>query len=198
LLLKYISKASDKGGKIIASERDSYPVGPVYTTQENAWMSEDLMMMWIEQCLAPYVMMAPDGIIPLLFLDSYCVHRMGSVNRAINNLGIEVIILPPNCTSITKPVDIGYNKPFKELVRDKYQNWMVTESNDLTKAPRHVDVARWIVEAEREMKPSTLQKSWMRMPMEYFPQIDLAVPEVVHVEAILDGAPVISDMEEDK
>ena len=73
---------------------------------------------------------------------------------------------------------------------------MVTDSDDLTKAPRRVDVARWIVEAEREMKPSTLQNSWMRRPMEYFPPIDLSVPEFVHVETILDGAPVISDMEE--
>jgi hypothetical protein len=77
---------------------------------------------------------------------------------------------------------------------------MVTESDDLTKAPRRVDVAKWIVEAEKEMKPSTLKNSWMRKPMEYFPQIDpqidFTVPEVVHVEALMDGAP-ISDMEED-
>jgi hypothetical protein len=49
------------------------------------------------------------------------------------------------------------NKLFKELVRNKYHNWMVTESEDLNKAPHHVKVAWWIVKAEREMKPLTLK-----------------------------------------
>jgi hypothetical protein len=75
-----LGKESDKGGKILANKRASYPIGPIYSTQEKAWMSEGLMMMWVEQCLAPYVAMAPDGIIPLLFLDSFNVHKMGSVN----------------------------------------------------------------------------------------------------------------------
>ena len=165
-------------------------------------MSKDLIIMWVEKCLTPYVATAPDGIIPLLFLDSYSVHKMGSINRAINDLGVEVIIIPPNFTSITQPVDIGYNKPFKELVRNKYHNWMVTESEDLNKAPRRIEVAQWIVKAEREMKQSTLQNLWMKKPMEYFPRsqylpcVSLTVPEVVQVEASVDGAPVISDMEE--
>ncbi len=41
------------------------------------------------------------------------------------------------------------------------------------------------------------KNSWMRKRMEYFP-LTLAVPEVVQVEAPVDGAPVISDMEEGK
>lgn len=84
-------------------------------------MSESLMMMWIEKSLAPYVAQAPDGIIPLLFLDSYSVHKMGSVNRVISDLGVEVVIIPPGCTGVTQPVDIGYNKPFKGLVQDRYK-----------------------------------------------------------------------------
>ncbi len=99
-------------------------------------MSEGLMLKWVEQTLAPYVATAPIGIIPLLFLDSYSVHLMGSVNHAINALGVEVIIIPPGCTSVVQPVDIGYNKPFKGLVRDKYEEWMIHDSEDLSKPPR--------------------------------------------------------------
>ncbi len=47
------------------------------------------------------------------------------------------------------------------------------------------------------MKELMLENSWMRKPMEYFSQIDVTVPEVVQVEELLDGAPVISTMEED-
>jgi hypothetical protein len=160
-------------------------------------MSERLMLMWIEQSLAPHVATAPDGIIPLLFLDCYSVHQMSSVNRAINDLGVEVIILPPGCTSITQPVDIGYNKPFKGLVRDQYEEWMVKDSDDLTKPPLRVDVARWISDAERNMKKSTLVNAWMLDGFEYFPRAtpEVDVPPVVNVPMGVDATNFISDME---
>jgi hypothetical protein len=31
-----LGKESDKGGKTLANERASYPVGPIYSTQEKA------------------------------------------------------------------------------------------------------------------------------------------------------------------
>ena len=161
-------------------------------------MSESLMLMWIQQSLAPYVALAPDGIIPLLFLDSYGVHKMGSVNRAINDLGVEVIIIPPGCTGITQPVDIRYNKPFKGLVRDQYEEWMVKDSEDLSVPPRRVDIARWIVHAEKNMKQSTLVNAWMRHDLEYFPRASLVVdvPLEVNVPTGEDDATnLISDME---
>ncbi len=84
-------------------------------------MSENLMMMWIDQVLKPYVESAPKGGVPLLFLDSYGVHRMGTVNQAINDVGVEIIIIPPSCTGVTQLIDVGYNKPFKNHVPDKYK-----------------------------------------------------------------------------
>ena len=190
-------KESNNGGRIIRQEAASYPAGAYYATQERAWMSESLMLMWVEQSLAPYVATAPDGIVPLLFLDSFSVHLMGSVNRAINALGVEVIIIPPGCTSVTQPVDIGYNKPFKGLVRDQYEEWMIHDSEDLSTPPRRVDVARWIVEAERNMKRSTMVNSWMRHDLEYFPRASpvVDVPPVVRVPTVEDITNLISDME---
>ena len=111
-------KESDKGGKIIQQEASLYPITDIYATKEKAWMSEQLMMMWICECLASYSAMAPEGIIPLLFLDSFGVHKMGSVNWAINDLSVEVIIIPPGFTGLVQPVNIGYNEPFKNLVHD--------------------------------------------------------------------------------
>jgi hypothetical protein len=157
------------GGKIIKDEHHTYPAGSLYATQEKAWMSEALMMMWIQQILKPYVLSAPMEITPVLFLDSFGVHKMGSVHRAINDCGCEVIIIPPGCTGLTQPVDVGYNKPFKGLIRDKYEEWMVKESKDLSIAPRRVDVAHWIAQSEVEMDAKILCNAWMRHDLEYFP-----------------------------
>ncbi len=167
-------------------------------------MTESLMFQWIEKSLAPHVATAPDGIVPLLFLDSFSVHLMGSVHRAINDLGVDVIMIPPHCTGVTQPVDVGYNKPFKGLIRDQYEEWMVKDSEDLSKPPRRVDIACWIAAAERDMKQSTMVNAWMRHDLEYFcpgasrPVVD--VPTVVNVP-IVDGegeddvTNLISDME---
>ena len=132
-------------------------------------MSENLMMMWIDQVLKPYVETAPPGVVPLLFLDSYGVHKMGTVNQAINDLGVEVIIIPPGCTGVTQPVDVGYNKPFKNHVRDKYEKRMIEESADLAKPPTHKNVAQWIVASEIDMTPIILRNAWKWGGLSYFP-----------------------------
>ena len=69
---------------------------------------------------------APDGV-PLVFLDSYHCHIMGSVVMAIQNLGVEVEHIPGGCTYLCQPVDVGVNKPFKKLIRDKWEQWMISE-----------------------------------------------------------------------
>ena len=79
------------------------------------------MLLWVEKILKPYVATAPAGVMHLLFLDSYQVHKMVSVNAAINNFGEVVIIIPPGCTRLTQPVNVGYNIPFKDHVHE--QNW---------------------------------------------------------------------------
>jgi hypothetical protein len=38
---------------------------------------------------------------------------MGSVVRAIQELGVEVKFIPPGCTGLAQPINIGYNKSFK-------------------------------------------------------------------------------------
>jgi hypothetical protein len=47
--------------------------------QPNAWMDEEFMLPWVGQVLGPFVATAPNGVIPILFLDSYRCHMMASV-----------------------------------------------------------------------------------------------------------------------
>ena len=54
--------------------------------------------MWVEKVLKPYVESAPEGIVPLLLLDSYHCHVMASVVNEIQELGVEVEHIPGGCT----------------------------------------------------------------------------------------------------
>ena len=81
-------------GRIVTREFPEFPDGILYTCQDNAWMDEKVMLQWVEKILKPYVDDAPDGVIPILFLDSNRCHIMGSVVTAIQNLGVEVEHIP--------------------------------------------------------------------------------------------------------
>jgi hypothetical protein len=42
-------------------------------------MDESVMLQWINVVLKPYISTAPDNAVPIIFLDSYRCHMMGSV-----------------------------------------------------------------------------------------------------------------------
>ena len=88
-------------------------------------------MEWIEECLGPYVATAPSGIVPLLLLDDFRVHKTGKVVGAIQELGVQVEFIPPGCTGMVQPVDVGYNKPLKAQFCMRYSNWMLQQDPSL-------------------------------------------------------------------
>ena len=76
-------------------------------------MDEYVMLIWVERVLKPYVLEAPEHVVPLLFLDSYGCHMVASVVTKIQLLGVEVEHIPDGCTALCQPVDIGVNKPLR-------------------------------------------------------------------------------------
>jgi hypothetical protein len=102
------------GGHIEKKEFSTYPNGHFYKCQDNAWMDEEVMIAWVQDVLAPYVATAPDHVVPILILDMYRCHMMSSVVQMIQELGVEVQHIPGGCTSLCQPVDVGFNKPFKD------------------------------------------------------------------------------------
>ncbi len=54
------------------------------------------------------------GAVPLLVLDAYRIHMMGSVVNRIQSLGIEVQHIPAGCTYLCQPVDVGINDPIND------------------------------------------------------------------------------------
>ena len=56
-----------QNGRIVQSEFLTYPEGMIYACQDNAWMDEQVMLMWVDMVLKPYVHTAPESVVPLLF-----------------------------------------------------------------------------------------------------------------------------------
>jgi hypothetical protein len=141
-------------GRIAQLEFTTYPAGPHYCCQEAVWMDEQVMLAWVEEVLAPYVMTAPKDIIPLVILDSYQCHMMASVVYKNQELGVKVKHIPGGCTSLCQPVDVGFNKPFKSCVQKMWIKWMIKEGikEGTTSSLMRRNVAVWVDKAMSQMK----------------------------------------------
>ena len=130
------------------------------------------MLDWVDHILKPYVANKPDGVVPILFLDSFTVHKMGCIVNAIQDLGVEVNFILPGCTGMVQPVNVGYNKPFKAKLREQYRNWMFAQDPDKTiPTPTRRDVAGWILTAELNVCEASIKDAWRKTRFSWFPHL---------------------------
>jgi len=109
------------------------------------------------------------GIVPILFLDSFSVHLKGSVVQKIQALGVQVEIIPPGCTGLLQPVDVGFNKAFKAKLRTEYNSWLLDQDPDLPiPGTTRRDVSDWIIAAEKNVTNETLKNAWRKTGYSYF------------------------------
>ena len=167
LLLRIVGT---RNGTIARRELPTYPDNCHWACQAKAWFDENIMLEWVEQVLKPYLVSAPPYVVPLILLDSFKVHMLRSAVEAIQSLGAEVEFIPPGCTGLVQPVDVGFNKPFKAKLRAQVSEWMMRQDPDQpTPAASRRDVAGWIVEAEREVRDETIRNAWKKTDFSYFP-----------------------------
>ena len=161
-------------GRIVQCEFPMYPKGMIYACQDNAWMDERVMLMWVEMVLKPYVDTAPQNMVPLLFLDSYCCHMMHLVVNVIQDLGVEVEHIPGGCTSLCQPVDIGINKRFKAFLHKAWEKWMIDKGIrcGTTSPPTRVLIAKWAAYAKDQIKETHIRNTWRHEPYSWFPTCD--------------------------
>ena len=86
--------------------------------------------------------------------------------------GVEVIHIPGGCTSLCQPVDVGFNKLFKDRIKRLWMTWMMEErlATGTTTSPTRQMVAGWISEVFTEMKDKTtiIKTAWLKSGYEWF------------------------------
>lgn len=97
----------------------------VPTSQVKAWMDAEVMDPWFKNAIMLYT----KGRRSLLVLDSCSTLDFFGLAKQNN---VDVIIIPGGCTPKLQPLDVCLNKPFKNVLRSKwleYMDSMVIESN---------------------------------------------------------------------
>ena len=127
--------------------------------------------MWVEKVLKPYDESAPEGIVPLLLLDSYHCHVMASAVNEIQELGLEVEHIPGGCMYLCQPVDIGINKPYKKHMRHQWEIWMISEGmvKGTTSPSTHEQIVNWAKYANETISEVNIHNAWKHGQYSWFP-----------------------------
>ncbi len=128
------------------------------------------MVTWIKKCLLPWKETLPPGVTPLLILDSFHDHMMGSVVEKIHGIGIEVQYIPRGCTYLCQPIDVGVNKPINDKIANKWEDSFEEEEVQNGKAlmtPSHELIASWVVETYWMLDAEKCKNAWRKKGFEW-------------------------------
>ncbi len=171
LLKPFLIFKGKTDGRIASKELQSYPDDCFYACQPKAWMDEKMMNLWIDLVLVPWKDSRQPGVVPLLILDAYRVHMMGSIINRIQSLGIEVHHIPGGCTWLCQPVDVGINRPIKKEMTEQWEKWMYDGGgvvDSVAKEPTRKLVAEWIIGTYRNISEETGKNAWKKTGYEWF------------------------------
>ena len=88
---------------------------------------------------------------------------------SIQGLGVELEIIPPGCTGLVQPINVGINKPFKANMRNIYSEWLLGQDADTAiPSASRLNVSAWILEAVKGIKKETIVNSWRKTGFSYF------------------------------
>ena len=113
-----------------------FPLDWDITNSQKHWSNEDTMIRYFENILVPYIRKTRELINVsesspgLLIMDNF----KGQVTTAIFDLlernNIHTCLLPANTTDLLQPLDVAVNKPAKDLLRRKFQEWYSEQISD--------------------------------------------------------------------
>ena len=93
----------------------------------------------------------------ILVLDSFRAHTTDTVKETLETMNIKAPIIPGGCTSKVQPLDVCLNKPFKQLLRASWTQYLkqaVSSAQDgcKVKTATRQEVTNWIVRAWEAMR----------------------------------------------
>ena len=150
-----------KGAKRETDEMDKEYKNCVIASSANAWMNTELTHIWVNKVVGAFAFRRRH-----LIWDSFECHMENSIKASLHSKKIDTTIVPGGCTKYTQASDVSWNKPFKALVTEKYDQWLAevginreTEAGNLKPPPRRT-IVNWILETWDELSPEMIRKSF--------------------------------------
>ena len=144
------------------------------------------MLEYIRDIIIPYVERVweelGDRKSALVVIDNFKGQITPAVNAALDECDIHVFLLPPNTTYTLQPLDISVNKPAKDFIRGKFQEWylnkVMQQLNELAVDGEDIDTA--------EIQPVDLSMAVMKQVTAGW-LVEMAEHFEAHPEIIVNG-----------
>ena len=106
------------------------------------------MLKWVKNVLLDYT----KKVHTLLVFDAFHPHQHETVIDALRQGNVQTSIIPPGCTSKVQPVDVSLNKPFKAILKHKWEEYMQDMAekegaHQKVPTPTKQSVVEWVIEA---------------------------------------------------
>lgn len=117
--------------------KEALPKGVVVRVNEKGFMTDDMVVEWyrLVWLLRPGASLKKD-IPNMLVLDSFRGHLTAKVKAVLQKEHTDMLVIPGGLTGQLQPLDVGVNKPFKDLLRREYNEWISSENRELTPSGR--------------------------------------------------------------
>ena len=140
----------------------------VLTTSDSGFMSESLMVDYVDNILVPYSKGEP----LLLILDEFSAHKCQGTLDLFKRNNITPILIPGGYTWCLQPLDVTINKPFKTHLRDVYSEWFST-SDRVTKAgniarPNWQETVDFVDYATQKMETTHIRQSFVLCGVNFY------------------------------
>lgn len=139
------------------------PPGYVVTVQKKGWMDGEHMTTWLKKIVLPYTKKAKT----LLILDSFSAHTDAPFALLASKSNINLAVIPGGCTSKVQPLDVSVNKPFKDVARHQWIEFITscvetTKSGNL-KAATKEQVVAWVKQGMEYLTdhPGMIKKAFL-------------------------------------
>jgi len=120
------------------------------------------MKTYIKEIIVPYVKQKREQLKlsadhpALAIFDVFKGQWTEEVLQILEDNNVERVCIPANCTDWLQPLDVSVNKPAKEFLREKFQDWYASQIIDqFDKDMQQVDMrlsimkplgARWLID----------------------------------------------------
>ena len=143
----------------------NFPKEVVVRCQAKGWMDETLVQDWLRTVWSKVGGLSRRK--SMLVWDSFRAHLSKPVRSTLRSINTECVVIPGGMTSMLQPLDVSINKPFKDRMRAKWQNWMLAGQHSFTAGGRirkvELDeICRWISDAWDDIPPEMIAKSFRK------------------------------------
>ena len=99
------------------------------TYSGNHWSNESTMIDYVNHVILPYVSQKRKELClgpkypALVIFDYFKGQYQPSIFKVLEDNDIFYVLVPANCTDRLQPLDLSVNKPAKDFMKRKFQEW---------------------------------------------------------------------------